>query len=85
MGTTFMIAVIIGVVFGAASSLATRKLGVWTGVGLAVGFTVFALALLAVVDLGVVVTAMIAFAVTAAIFDPRPEKAQPERALATTG
>ncbi|MDZ5662360.1 hypothetical protein SFC79_11345 [Nocardioides sp. S-58] len=74
MGTTFLIAVIIGVLGGAASSLVTRRLGVAPGVGLAVVFTIGALALLAVVDLGLVITAMLAFAVTAAIFDPRPEK-----------
>jgi len=73
-GTTILIAAAIGVLLGAASSLVTRRMGVRPGVAFAVAFAVVALSLLAVVDLGGVLTAMLAFAATAAIFDPRSEK-----------
>lgn len=78
-GTAILIAVAIGVLLGATSSLVTRTLGVWVGVGVGVAFVIGGLSLLAVVDLGAVVTAMLAFAVTAAIFDPRSGAAKSHR------
>jgi hypothetical protein len=70
-GTAILIAVALGVLLGATSSVVTRRMGVRQGVAVAVTFCLVALLLLTVVDLGTVLTAMLAFSVTAAIFDPR--------------
>lgn len=70
-GAAILIGVALGVLLGATSSLVTRRMGVWQGVAVAVIFCIVALSLLAVVDLGTVLAAMLAFTVTAAIFDPR--------------
>lgn len=72
--TLILIAVAIGALVGGASSLVTRRVGVPAGVVLAVVFVGVGLALLTVVEIGAVLAAMLAFAVTAAIFDPRPGK-----------
>lgn len=72
--TMYLIAVVAGVALGGASSVVTRKLGMWPGVAFAAVFVIAGLALSTVLDLGVVLSAMLAFAVTASLFDPRSEK-----------
>jgi hypothetical protein len=69
-GAGILIAAALGVLLGATSSLVTHRMGVPQGIAVAVVFCIVALSLLAVVDLGAVLTAMLAFTVTAAIFDP---------------
>lgn len=71
-GTAFLIAVAIGALLGAAASVITRRVGAWQSIVFALAFVIAGLSLITVVGLGPVLTAMMAFSVTGAIFDPRP-------------
>lgn len=71
---TLVVAVTLGVLLGAASSVVTRRAGTWPGVAFSAVAAGVGLALFTVLDFGPVLAAMLAFAVTAAIGDPRPPR-----------
>jgi hypothetical protein len=71
----FLLAVALGVLVGGVSSLVTRRFGVTSGVLVAIAFIIAAWTVLFLTDdVTAPLSAMLTFAVTAAIFDPSQKK-----------